>query len=129
MTSAATAAEASTTTATTARLTAQRTRPPRRGAFAGGTTGLAGTGPDAHATSCSNAGAVEVAWFAGVKGAVGVDANAPSDYVARSFEAGIRPCPVERPCGDGEPGPPDRKTPARFSFRGRLSKHMTTWTP
>ena len=58
------------TSATTARLTAQRTRPPLRGGLAGGVTGLAGTGPDAHATSCSKpVGGVAV--LAGVNGAVG----------------------------------------------------------
>src|SRR6187200_674948 len=67
---AATAAEATMTSATTARLTAQRTRPPVRGDLAGGVTGLAGTGPDAHATSCSNP-LGGVAGLAGVSGAVG----------------------------------------------------------
>src|SRR6187402_3544206 len=67
---AATAAEATRTSATTARLTAQRARPPLRGDLTGGVTGLAGTGPDAHATSCSKP-VGGVAGLAGVSEAVG----------------------------------------------------------
>src|SRR6188768_2912863 len=78
---AATAAEATMTSATTARLTAQRTRPPFRGGLAGGATGLAGTGPDAQATSCSKP-VGGVAGLAGVSGAVGGTACAAPGVVS-----------------------------------------------
>src|SRR5215203_36167 len=58
------------TRATTARPAAQRRRPPLRG-FDGGRTGLAGTGPEAHAGSCPSLAAFDVPVVGGVKGAVG----------------------------------------------------------
>ena len=75
---AATAAEATMTSATIARLAAQRTRLPLRGGLTGGTTGLAATGPDAQATSCSKPVGAEVPWLAGVNGAVGGTVEAGS---------------------------------------------------
>jgi hypothetical protein len=59
-------------------LAAQRTRPPLRRGLAGGTTGLAATGPAAQATSCSKPVGAEVLGLAGVNGDEGGMAEAGS---------------------------------------------------
>ena len=59
------------TSATTARLTAQRTRPPLRGGLAGGTTGLAGHRPGRPGDLVLEAGRRRGAGLAGVSGVGG----------------------------------------------------------